>query len=65
MNQLEPDLLRHWPVEVKGGGGVNHIPAQFVPSVALREDVFGQALGGLTAVCFLNRFEYRVRHIRS
>jgi hypothetical protein len=49
-------------VKEKTAHGFLNVLAQCVPSVALREDVFGQALGAMAAVLFLCHFKHQFFH---
>ena len=61
-DQVEANLWRSRAVKEERGCRFNHIPPQFVPRVALREDVLGQALGTIPAVSLLDNLEYQFCH---
>jgi len=50
-------------VKIERLDGLFDVPSQLLPSVTLREDAFGQALGAKPAVRFLRHFEHNFVHL--
>lgn len=51
-------MLRRRPVEKECGRRLDYVFSELVPSIGLREDVLGEALGTEAAVSFLSHFKY-------
>lgn len=60
---MEANPLGSGAVEVKSRDGFPDVRAQFLPGVALRENVLRQALGAISAVGLLDDFKYQFAHI--
>jgi len=50
------------PVEEKRARRLDHIRAQVAPRITLSEDVLRKALGAVTAILYLDRFENEFVH---
>ncbi len=57
-NSVGPGL-----VEENRGCGLDHVPAEFVPGVALSKDIFRQALRAITAIGFLHGLKDQFSHM--
>lgn len=60
---MKTNSFRTWTVEEKRGRRLDHVPAQFVPGIALSKNVFRQALRAITAVSFLHGFKHQFSHM--
>jgi hypothetical protein len=64
-NKVKPNSLRRRLVKEKRRRCVDHVPAQFIPSVALSENIFRQALGAITAIGVLDGLKHQIGHIQT
>jgi hypothetical protein len=49
----QTNAARRLAIDVESGYRFEHIPTQLGPRIGLREDVFGQAIGAVTAIGLL------------
>ena len=61
-NEVESESIRAGPIEIERGNRLLDVGPQFVPRVALCEDVFGQALSRVPAVGFLRHIKHQFGH---
>ena len=60
--KVKPDSFRSGRVEEKCRRCLNHVGAQFIPRVALREKIFRQAFRAIAAIGFLDGLEHQIDH---
>lgn len=60
---MEANLWRSGAVKEERGRCFNYIPPQFVPRIAVSENVLRHALGTIPTVCLLDNFEHQLCHI--
>jgi len=61
-HEMQANLRGRRAIEKASSDGFDHVFPQFVPVVALREDVFRQTFGTVAAVGFLNDFKDEFGH---
>ena len=54
---LQPNAFGYWTIEEERFNGLAGVRPEFVPSISLREYIFGEAFGAVAAIAFLRHFE--------
>ena len=61
-DEMQADVIGSRLVEEICCCRVDHVATEIFPCIALRKNVFGEALGTVTPVGFLHRLEYQIGH---
>lgn len=60
---MKANLPGRWMVKKESAGRFNDVPAQFIPGIALSEDVLRKALCAIPAIRVLGCLKNQVVHI--
>ena len=59
---MKPYTRRSLTIKMECPNRLQNVMAQFLPRIPLGEDIFSEALGTVTAICFLDDFKQQFSH---